>query len=167
MKSDRRILYLGIALLLVGAAGILFLSTRSPLLTPVGARLSGTDTSLGARIYLDGIGEQGIVPRTATGPGMMGGGCVTCHGIDGRGGSFSMMMGSFRAPDVTYDTLTGQHAEEGEHADDAGWTDEDIRRAIEDGLEPDGDALDPFMPRWQLSDAEFDALLEYLKELSE
>jgi mono/diheme cytochrome c family protein len=167
MKTSRWMLYTGIALLLIGAIGILVIAARSPFVAPSGVRLSGTDTSLGARIYLDGLGEDGVVPRTATGPGMMGGGCVSCHGIDGRGGTFSMMMGRFEAPDVTYATLTGEHASEGEHAEDAEWTDDDIRRAIEDGLKPDGDRLDPFMPRWQMSDMEFDALLEYLKELSE
>jgi mono/diheme cytochrome c family protein len=167
MRTERWMLYTGLALILVGVAGILVGVALSPSITPSGVRLSGTDTSLGARIFLDGLGEDGMIPRTATGPGMMGGGCVTCHGIDGRGGTFSMMMGSFDAPDVTYDTLTGEHANEGEHAEDAGWTDDDIRRSIEDGVKPDGERLDPFMPRWQLSDAEFDALLEHLKELSE
>ena len=160
---------IGAALVLVGGLGLIALLGRSPALFSSGGgrvRLSGTDSSLGARIYLDGLGESGTVPRTASGPGMMGGGCVTCHDIDGAGGAFSMMMGTFEAPDIRYETLTGEHAEEGDHAEDAGWTDRDIRRAIVEGLEPDGERLDPFMPRWQLNDAEFDALLEYLKELS-
>jgi cytochrome c oxidase subunit 2 len=157
-------------LILVGGLGLALLfgqaAVRAP--SPCGqVRLSGTDTSLGARIYLDGLGEDGAIPRTAVGPGMMGGGCATCHGLDGRGGRFSMMMGIFEAPDITYDTLTGEHAEEGAHADDEEWSDDDIRRATVDGLKPDGDRLDPFMPRWKLSESEFDALLEYLKELSE
>jgi cytochrome c oxidase subunit 2 len=163
-------LYAGVALILVGASGLLVVGARSSLavFSPLGqVRLSGTDATLGARIYLDGLGEAGVVPRTAVGPGMMGGGCATCHGLDGRGGRFSMMMGTFEAPDITYDTLTGEHAEEGEHAEDEEWTDDDIRRSIEEGLKPDGDRLDPFMPRWQLTDSEFNALLEYLKELSE
>jgi mono/diheme cytochrome c family protein len=98
---------------------------------------------------------------------MMGGGCVTCHGIDGRGGTFRMMMGSFEAPDITYATLTGDHVGSGDHAEDSDWSDQDILRAIEEGAKPDGERLDPFMPRWRLSDEESDALLDYLKELSE
>lgn len=128
-------------------------------------RLSGTDASLGARIFLDGIGEDGVIPRSAVGPGMMGGGCVTCHGADGRGDSFSMMMGNFEAPDITYDALTSPHEESGN--DEGAWDDADILRAISEGLEPSGDRLDPIMPRWELTEREFDALLDYLKELSD
>ena len=159
------LLIVGLALVVLGvlglslvAGGVFWTSTETG-----DVRLSGTDSSLGARIYLDGVGEDGSIPRTAIGPGMMGGGCVVCHGIDGRGGRFSMMMGTFTAPDVTYDALVGEHDDEGEHA---AWDDDDIRRAIEDGVEPDGETLSGLMPRWRLSDEEFEALLEYLKELS-
>lgn len=125
------------------------------------SRLSDPDASLGARVYLDGLGEDGRpVPRTAIGPGMMGGGCVRCHGVEGTGG-YLRMMGGFEVPDIRYSTLTSPHED---HAED-GWTDRDIVRAVTEGIEPDGDELDPIMPRWELSDAEFRALLDYLKEL--
>jgi|GEM_PF-1249569 len=119
------------------------------------------ETSLGARIYLDGLGADGrAVPRTAIGPGMMGGGCVTCHDVDGQGGSFRAMGRAYETPAITYETLTSEH----EHGE-SGWTDAEIRRALEDGVEPDGDELDPLMPRWDFTDEEFEALLDYLKEL--
>ena len=163
------LLIAGLALIVAGALGLAFVASEAWLGIPLSdsqVRLSGTDTDLGARIYLDGIGEDVVVPRTAVGPGMMGGGCVTCHGIDGRGGEFSMMMGAFQAPDITYEALTGAHEDEG-HAEEEAWDDDDIRRAVEEGVKPDGDALDPLMPRWDFSDREFEALLDYLKELSE
>ncbi|GAB4275531.1 MAG: hypothetical protein Kow0056_05200 [Coriobacteriia bacterium] len=161
-------LIVGLALVAAGAAGLVVVAGDSASLDPAFSfRATGTDASLGERIYMDGIGEDGFIPRSAVGPGMMGGGCAVCHGTDGRGGTFTMMMGRFEAPDIRYDVLTGEHAEEGEHAEHGGWSDEDIRRAIEDGIEPDGKRLDPFMPRWEMTDEEFDALLGYLKELSE
>jgi cytochrome c oxidase subunit 2 len=127
-------------------------------------RLAEDDAPLGARIYLDGIGEDGRpVPRTAIGPGMMGGGCVTCHGVDGRGGRFTTMMWEFDAPDIRYDALVADH----DHGDDGPWSDADILKAITDGETPDGETLDALMPRWDLTAEEFDALVEYLKELSE
>lgn len=119
--------------------------------------------TLGESIFLDGIGQDGReVPRS--GPGMMMGriGCADCHGADGRGRRVRMMMGTLRSPDIRYDALTSEH-EDGE----AAWRDEDIRQAVTEGVEPNGDELSRLMPRWNLSDEEFDALLEHLRELSQ
>jgi mono/diheme cytochrome c family protein len=124
-------------------------------------------SSLGERIYVLGTGEDGRpVPRNAVGRGMMRRmACATCHGIDGSGGTARMMMQMVVAPDIRYGSLTAPHDEHGDGA--ASWTDDDIRRAVEEGVEPDGETLDPLMPRWRFTDAEFEALLDYLKELSE
>jgi hypothetical protein len=150
---------LGLLIVATGIAGIIWtLSSRAP--APRTA-LSTPDASLGARIYADGVGENDRpIPRSSIGPGMMGGGCVRCHGINGTGG-YVRMMGGFEAPDIRYSTLTSPH----EDHDGEGWSDRDIRRAIVEGVEPDGEELDPLMPRWRLSDAEFRALIDYLKEL--
>lgn len=124
-------------------------------------RYSAPNASPGESIFLDGIGTDGQpIPRTASGPGMMGGGCVSCHGTDGSGGRFSMGMGDFEAPDIRYTTLTSKH--EGEPA----MTDAEIKKAIVEGVEPDGEMLSPYMPRWDMTSADLDATLEYLKELS-
>ena len=72
------------------------------------------------------------------------------------------MMWEFDAPDIRYDDLTSMH-DDGDEA----WSDGDILRAIADGETPDGETLDALMPRWDLSEAEFDGLIDYLKELSE
>lgn len=37
--------------------------------------------------------------------------------------------------------------------------------AIAQGLEADGDVMDWTVPRWQMSEADLDALIEYLKTL--
>lgn len=151
---------LGLLIVATGIAGIVWtVSSRTP---AARTALNAEYTSLGARIYIDGLGESGTIPRTSIGPGMMGGGCVRCHGIDGTGG-YVGMMGGFEAPDIRYSTLTSPH----EDHDGDGWSDRDIRRAIVEGVEPDGEELDPIMPRWRLSDAEFRALTDYLKELDE
>lgn len=191
MRSSTWVAILGLVLVLVGIVGIAWLMTQTPVVVPradwgvapdtlprfgprAGPRggIPGTilppagDTtlSLGARIYLYGVGEGGNIPRSAIGPGMMGGGCAMCHGVDGKGGTFSMMMGRFQAPDIRYDTLTSRHEEDGEAHEP--WTDREIRRSIVEGVEPDGKRLDIFMPRWQMTASELDAVLVYLKELS-
>jgi len=186
MKSGWMIVA-GVVLVLVGVAGVAIVLTQvdaertarpdsadsdvGPYVVPEGRgpmgrrfpRYSDERASLGEAIYLDGVGADGrTVPRTAIGPGMMGGGCVICHGIDGEGGRIGMMGRAIEAPSITYEALTSEH----EHGE-SGWTDAEIRTAVEEGVEPDGEELDPFMPRWDFTDEEFDALLDYLKELSE
>jgi mono/diheme cytochrome c family protein len=123
---------------------------------------AGSYASVGERIYLTGVGTDGrdisrTAPRVAQGALMMGGGgCGSCHGADGRGGTIEMMTGTaIKAPDITYDALIG-----------VGFTGATVRRAIRDGLDESGKALADAMPRWQMSDGDLDATIAYLKELS-
>ena len=118
-------------------------------------------SSVGQRIWLTGVGADGreiahSAPRVSLGALMMGGGgCGSCHGPDGRGGTIRMMTGAaIAAPDVTYAALIK-----------AGFTDATIRTAIRDGLDESGKPLKDTMPRWQMSDADLDATIAYLKTL--
>ena len=87
---------------------------------------------------------------------MGGGGCASCHGADGKGGTIRMMVGpAIKAPDVTYDALIK-----------AGFADATIRKAIVDGLDESGKPLNQAMPRWRMSSTDLDATIAYLKELS-
>lgn len=117
--------------------------------------------SVGERIYLTGVGADGQnIPRSAPavsqGSLMMGGGgCGSCHGANGRGGTIRMMTGAaIKAPDVTYAALVK-----------AGFTDATIRQAIRDGLDESGLPLKDAMPRWRMSDADVDATIAYLKKV--
>jgi len=124
---------------------------------------SGTDSydSVGERIFLTGVGSDGQAirrtsPAVSQGSLMMGGnGCGSCHAADGRGGRISMMTGAaIEAPDITYNELIEE-----------GFTDATIKRAIREGLEESGEPLEDAMPRWQMSDADADATIAYLKQL--
>jgi cytochrome c oxidase subunit II len=100
------------------------------------------------------------IPRS--GGMMMGGGCAGCHGVDGRGRDRPM----FTAPDITYANLTdpeGMLEPDGSRGHT--YTDDELRRAVEDGVGPDGDELDWPMPRWRLTDRQWRDLLAYLKTL--
>ncbi len=126
-----------------------------------GAGASGSYSSAGERIWLTGVGvDDRLIRRTAPpiaeGSLMMGGGgCGSCHAQDGRGGTIRMMMGpAIEAPDVTYSALIKE-----------GFTDATIARAIRDGLHERGEPLDTAMPRWQMSNADVDATIAYLKVL--
>ena len=156
------ILLVGTVFLLI-RAGWLGGTPRNPL-----GLLIGRFESNGERIYFTGTSASGE-PITAqmpgmhrVPPGMMA--CVACHGENGQGGTVGMMMGSFVAPDIRYKTLTGQDHGKG-HEDHNPYTEETIKRAITDGIDPDGKPLEWPMLRWSMSESDLNDLLAYLKSL--
>lgn len=153
----------GIALLLGGCV--------MPMLAGTGTRLNRTYASNGQQIYFTSTSQRGT-PITFEMPGGMMGGmhmaggamaCVDCHGPNGRGGRVQMMMTSFTAPDIRYSTLTAGEMTHGE--EHPPYTDETLKRAITQGLDPAGDPLDWPMPRWSMSEADLNDLITYLKTL--
>jgi mono/diheme cytochrome c family protein len=130
----------------------------------------GGFSSLGQQIYFTGTTASGPIPRTIAGGGMTGLGmmgnvaCVDCHGEDGRGGRVGMMFGAVEIPDIRYSTLSESRSEAGTTV--PAWSDNDIVRAIRDGVEPDGQPLNAPMPRWAMTDTEIRAVVTFLKELS-
>jgi cytochrome c oxidase subunit 2 len=96
--------------------------------------------------------KQAGLPRPAL--------CASCHGPNGRGGA-PVMMGTEIPPDIRYHHLIEEEHEAGEAHPP--YTDETIKRAITEGVEPDGEPMDLTMPRWQMSERDFDDLLEFLK----
>lgn len=94
--------------------------------------------------------------------------CASCHRPDGRGGRIQLMMHTVEVPDIRYDTLTsedhGDHGEEGEE-EHAPYTEETIKRAITEGVGPDGEPLEWPMPRWSMSDEDLDDLVDFLRTL--
>jgi cytochrome c oxidase subunit II len=115
--------------------------------------------SNGETIYYTGFNETGKRILTSYGPQwiyMHGGGCVNCHGVDGKGG-VPVMMGYTVPADITYASLTTE--------ENPPFTDEAIKAAIRKGLEPSGESLSPTMPRWQMSDKDLNDTLGYIKKL--
>lgn len=142
-------------------------TSRGPGASSGGGMMGGSgsgvagDSSVGERIWLTAVGSDGqditrSAPRVSQGALMMGGGgCASCHGADGRGGTIKMMTGTaIKAPDVTYGALIK-----------AGFTDATIRAAIRDGLDESGKPLNDAMPRWQMNDTDLDAMIAHLKTL--
>ncbi len=122
------------------------------------------DLALGKAIYLAGTDLSGRpIPRSG-GLGMMGsGGCVTCHGPDGRGGTVRMMMGSFDVPDIRWSTISQPMQMSGET--EPAYDPTTFARAVRDGIGSDGDELELVMPRWQMTDSQVQGLIAYLKTL--
>ncbi len=132
--------------------------------------------SNGERIYFTATNEQGEAIPYEGGPaygGMMMQSrlaCVSCHGADGRGGIHVMHMQVMDAPDIRYKAL---NSEVGEHENNQDGIEhfpgeynlDAFRQAVVNGKHPDGEPLSADMPRWEISDEDLTALLEYLKLL--
>lgn len=129
----------------------------------------------GERFYVDGIGRTGG-PLAATVQGdlrvestVMP--CVNCHRRSGLG----TVEGPVTTPGVTADLLLapvtkGAPEMGAPRAVGAGtrpaYTEATLLRVLRDGVDPGGRTLSPTMPRYEVSEADNRALLEYLRELS-
>ncbi|MFQ5975553.1 MAG: c-type cytochrome, partial [Candidatus Hydrothermarchaeales archaeon] len=124
-------------------------------------------SSNGERIYYAGTSNSGKTITADMGMGPMMSSmmtCVNCHGEDGKGGKIQMMMGTYEVPDIRYSVLTEEeHGHEGE--EHPPYTEELIKKALTEGIEPDGEQLEFPMPRWSMSDEDLDDLIDYLKTL--
>jgi mono/diheme cytochrome c family protein len=88
----------------------------------------------------------------ATGPAH----CVDCHGEDLSGGiAWNLPVGTFRAPNITPDRETGAGR----------YRDEELARALREGVHPSGRAMLPFMPFANLTDADLTAVLSYIRSV--
>ena len=160
--SDRRSLWIGLAALAVAVVAAVLVVV---LASSGGSGTSASGASAGEIIFRSGRDSSGRpVPRSGgmMGGGMMGGGCATCHGIDGRGLSTPM----FTAPNISYANLTdpkGMLQPDGSRGPT--YTDAGIRKAVTQGIDPEGDRLAWPMPQWQLTAQEWGDLLTYLKTL--
>ena len=127
-------------------------------------------SSNGERIYFTAESSSGQ-PITYTGSIRMMHtiSCVNCHGQDGKGGRVTMMMSSFDTPDITWHVLTEEEHEEKsgqeEHEEHPPYTEETLKRAIVEGVNPASERLDDEMPRWRMSEQDLDDLVEFIKTL--
>lgn len=126
--------------------------------------------SNGQRIYFTATSNSGK-PISARMMGMemtnMRWGCAYCHGPEGQGQTVVMHIGTWKTPKISYKYLTsGDHGDNHDSAEGhAYYTERTIKRAIIEGINPDGVPLGWPMPRWRMSDGDLEDLVEYLKEL--
>ncbi len=124
-------------------------------------------SSNGEMIYLTSIDEDGNIIQPKSGPFsyntrmmmMRPLACVSCHGIDAKGG-FNFPDGKTESSDIRWKTLSKEDPDEREHEpfDEAAF-----KKAVRDGIEPNGDRLSYYMPQWDISDKDLDDLITYLK----
>lgn len=159
-------LVLGIIFILLGIIGMVVVNFYY--FQPFGFRRGGyrrgpglvTENydSNGEQIYFTGISRKGSVSSTggAIWFQMHGGGCVKCHGADGRGGRIVTMMGSFTAHDIRYSSLIKEKPP---------FNIKTIKRAITEGKDQEGKRLNSNMPIWNMSEEDLDNAVDYLKSL--
>lgn len=126
----------------------------------------------GERIYFTASSDRGSQITYRGGPdlgGMMMGTyltCAACHGPGGGGGTHWMHMQVMEAPDIRLVALNDEMEEHGgEEQAEGGFDLEDFRRAVIEGLHPDGEPLSQGMPHWQMSDADLADLFAFLESL--
>ena len=165
---------LGVALL-AGAGVLIVGASRHDGGTTAAPAAGASSVSRGEVIFQTGRDASGaVIPRSggASGRrhdgrrrsmgGMMGDGCATCHGSDGRG----LTTAAFTAPNITYANLTdpqGMLMPDGSRG--PVYSDAAIRTAVITGVDPSGAHLEAPMPQWQLTDQQWADLLSYLKTL--
>jgi ABC-type branched-subunit amino acid transport system substrate-binding protein len=90
--------------------------------------------------------------------------CASCHGLDGRGRAES----GVRPPSLDWQRLAqGQGERQTNGRSYPAYSDGTLARAIQHGVDPAGQRLDPAMPRFELSLADQRNLTAYLKRLGE
>jgi cytochrome c oxidase subunit 2 len=118
-------------------------------------------SSNGQRIFFSAESDSGKPITYSGGPGMMQSriACVNCHGQDGHGGRVRMMMYDFDVPNITWPELTAQGH------DYPPYTEDTLKQAIVQGIDPAGEPLEYPMPRWQMSDSDLNDLVGFIKTL--
>ena len=121
----------------------------------------------GRAIYQDGDSSFGDVfsGRIGMGQQQMPGAavrCANCHGADGLGRS----EGGVRPGSIVWSELTKSYG----HTHDNGrrhpaYDQASLMRTLIEGVDPEGNPLDGVMPRFNISERDFSALVAYLKKL--
>lgn len=153
---DRGLLFGGLALLAIGIVGLALVSAGA-----VVPRVPDTAAARGEWLFRTATDPDGR-PIPYSGGMMMPMGCAQCHGVDGRG----LRTPMFASPDITYRNLTdpaGMLEPDGERGPT--YTDDLIRRAVTQAIDAEGKPLAWPMPRWRLTDRQWEDLLAYLKTL--
>jgi len=120
----------------------------------------------GRRLYLEGVTPSGGPLRALVGVGNapIAGhavACGNCHGADGRG----RPEGTLFPSDLTWEDLTKPYGHSRALRKHRAYTAASFARAVNEGVDPDGNRLDWAMPRFALSRSELDALVAHLQRL--
>ncbi|ELF6479003.1 c-type cytochrome [Vibrio fluvialis] len=88
--------------------------------------------------------------------------CADCHGLQREGGRRMYPSFWLVAPSLTSDSLFGEHHDG--HNDHMAYTRDSLKQAITSGIDQSGKKMNSTMPRWIMSEADMDDLVDYLSE---
>ena len=144
-----------------------FYSTASFNDVEVGSR----DYVVGKELYSKGILPNGkLVKATIQGDIAVEGDqliCETCHRRSGLGSTEGQQVVPAIAGSVLFKPLripTSKPPEPPTYRE--AYTKETLMKAIRDGIDANGDPLDPFMPRYEIDGQALDGLMAYVNTLS-
>ena len=118
-------------------------------------------SSNGERIYLTGRSNSGELIRYSGGTMhslMHRTACADCHGTE-REGKRLYPRFWLKAPALTPEAMTREHGDGHSHT---AYNSASVKRAIVEGVNPDGHPLDNAMPRWDMIPKDLDDLTWYL-----
>jgi hypothetical protein len=129
------------------------------------------------RLYREGVLADGSALRgLRQGDNPIEGGaaaCINCHRRSGLGN----VEGRTRVPPITAKYLFRPRAVNAADMDTPhladfqgnswAYSNDSLARALREGLKPDGQALSPLMPRYDLPDTDMTGLIAYLRQLGE
>lgn len=155
------------------AAGAMF-GALLPLAAAAGGGPLSPSELAGKRLYHEGVAASGATVLAQVGP--QGAPvpatilpCVNCHGADGLG----RPEGGIRPPAITWAELSKPY---GHHHDPAGggsgrvhpaFDAASFARAVQSGVDPAGNRLDPAMPRYTMAASDVRDLVAYLKRIAD
>jgi len=154
---DPSLLVVGMALLVAGIVGLVLLGFGV-----LGPRVAAdSPTVRGAWIFQTGTDVDGR-PISFAGGMMMRMSCASCHEADGHG----LRAPMFISPDIAYRNLTDPRGMvEPDGSRDGVYSDPTLKRAVTEGVDAPGNSLAWPMPRWRLTDRQWQDLLAYLRTL--
>lgn len=133
-------------------------------------KVSVTPEVQGKRIYQEGLLGSGkpLEAKTqgnmdVTGPQLA---CISCHRRSGLGS----YEGKVQIPPIAGRLLLVKQSAPLPRVQTPatkGYSEADVRQIIQTGIAPDGHVLNPLMPRYKFGDQDLDAIIIYLKSLSD
>ena len=145
----------------------------------------GSLVELGRRIYQDGVDESGALIRGESAAKVVFLGkqaaCIRCHRKSGLGTSegknvvtpitgaylFPVAAGRDGSDDATVKSTVELRARSRSGIPQVPYTPETFARSLREGVNKTGKAMDPLMPRYDLTEREMEGLAVYLKSLSD
>ena len=121
----------------------------------------------GKKIYAEGVSPSGATISATVGVQairMAGSSvpCGSCHGADGLG----RPEGGVRPSSITWRELTKPYGHLHENGrKHSAFTERSLGDALVRGVDPEGNRLDPVMPRYTLSQRDLSALIAYMKRV--